>query len=163
MSRAFVKESDGDETLPELPLSEHPNYLTPDGLAHLQRRRDSARDQRAALADSDESLEHRLELAHLDRLLRWIDARVASAIVVEPDGQPRDRVAFGATVEVLDNEGQAHRYRIVGEDEADAEHGCVSWLSPLARALIGAQVGDEVRWHRPAGDIGIEVRSIRYE
>ena len=87
---------------------------------------------------------------------------MGSARLVDPAGQPRDRVAFGATVEVADESGE-HSYRIVGEDEADAEHGSVSYVSPLARALLGAKVGDEVVWSRPAGDLRVEVLGIRYE
>jgi transcription elongation GreA/GreB family factor len=71
-------------------------------------------------------------------------------------------VAFGASVEAVDQHEHHHRYRIVGEDQADPEHGLVSWVSPLARALEGARAGDIVDWKRPAGDLQIEVLSIDY-
>jgi transcription elongation GreA/GreB family factor len=157
MSRAFVKEADGDspEALPELPLSEHPNYVTPQGLARLRARLADTERQLAALAD-----EARLERAHSQRELRWLQARIAGAIPVATDTRPTDRVGFGSRVELVDADNRPHRYRIVGEDEADPEHGLVSWVSPLARALNGARVGDEVVWKRPAGDLSVEVLAI---
>ena len=93
--------------------------------------------------------------------MRWLDQRVASAIEVDLLQQPRDRVAFGATVTVDSSEGE-QRWQIVGEDEADAEHGRVSYRSPLAQALLGARIGDEVIWPRPAGDLRIELVAIDY-
>ena len=91
------------------------------------------------------------------------DARVrlARAEVVDVSGQPPDRGRFGTTVVLEDlDSGDELTYRIVGEDEADPEHELVSWLSPLARALLGARVGDTVVWRRPAGDLEIEIVAI---
>jgi transcription elongation GreA/GreB family factor len=164
MSRAFVKDNDGDaaEMLPELPVSTHPNYVTPHGLALLRGRLEKAAARRDALrANEQDALDQRNELAALERELRYLHARVASAIEVDLSKQPRERVAFGATVTVDSEEGE-RRWQIVGEDEADAEHGLVSYVSPLATALLGARVGDEVRWQRPAGDMTIEVLRIDY-
>lgn len=164
MSRAFVKDNDDDtqDALPELPASTHPNYVTPRGLATLRERLADALARRDALkANEQDALAQRNELAALERDLRYLNARVASAIEVDLSKQPRDRVAFGATVTVDSDEGE-RRWQIVGEDEADAEHGLVSYVSPLATALLGARVGDEVRWQRPAGDMTIEVLRIEY-
>lgn len=164
MSRAFVKDDDGDtpEVLPELPISTHPNYVTPRGLALLRRRLDQATARHDALrANEQDALAQRNELTALERELRYLHARVASAIAVDLSKQPHDRVAFGATVTVDSDEGE-QRWQIVGEDEADAEHGLVSYVSPLATALLGARMGDEVRWQRPAGDMMIEVLDIHY-
>ena len=163
MSGAFVKESDGDtpEELPELPLSEHRNYVTPRGLAQLRTRLAVAQERaREAAGDAIGAMPER---RHAERDIRWLQARIASAVPVDPSTHPRDRVAFGASVEVADPHGVSHVYRIVGEDEADPEHGLVSWVSPLARALNGAQVGEEVLWHRPIGDVPIEVTAIGYD
>jgi transcription elongation factor GreB len=163
MSRAFVKDdNDGDaiEALPELPLSDHPNYVTPRGAAALRERLAETQARHDALRETT-TLDQQRELAALDRQLRWLNARVASAIEMDLAKQPRDRVAFGAAVTVDSPEGE-RRWQIVGEDEADAEHGLVSYVSPLARALLGARVGDEVRWERPAGDMMIEVLRIDY-
>lgn len=165
MSRAFVKDDDGDapDALPELPISAHPNYVTPHGLTRLRERLDMVTTRRDALnANPQDTLAQRNELAALERELRYATARVASAMEVDLSKQPRDRVAFGATVTVDSDEGE-RRWQIVGEDEADAEHGLVSYVSPLAKAVLGARVGDQVRWQRPAGDMTIEVLSIEYE
>ncbi|GLQ47033.1 transcription elongation factor [Dyella lipolytica] len=164
MSRAFVKDNDGDaeNALPDLPLSDHPNYVTPHGMAVLRERLAAAHARRDALRTTEsDALGQQSELASLERELRWLNARVASAIEVDLAKQPRDRVAFGAIVTV-DSDESERRWQIVGEDEADAEHGLVSYVSPLATALIGARVGDEVRWQRPAGDLMIEVVRIDY-
>ncbi len=163
MSRAFVKEPDGNspEPLPELPLSNHPNYVTPRGLAQLRARQQLVSAQRDAGKASADSIGRQNELALLERELRWLSARMHSAIEVDLLAQPQDRVAFGARVTVASAEGE-QRYRIVGEDEAAAEQQRVSYLSPLARALLGARVGDEVIWQRPAGDLAIEVIAIDY-
>lgn len=159
MSRAFIKDTDPDipEDLPELPLSEHPNYVTERGLAQLRERLVDA-GQRLAAIDAD-AVGAKLERAMIARELRWLQARIGAAIVVAPVAR-RDRVGFGATVDVVDDNGGEHRYRIVGEDEADPERGLVSWISPLARALDGARVGDSVVWKRPAGDLSVDVVAI---
>lgn len=164
MSRAFVKDDDGDtpEALPEQPISTHTNYVTPRGLTLLRDRLDQATARHNALKESEQdALAQRSELSALERELRYLHARVASAIEVDLSKQPHERVAFGATVTVDSDEGE-RRWQIVGEDEADAEHGLVSYVSPLATALLGARVGDEVRWQRPAGDMTIEVLQIDY-
>lgn len=159
MSRAFVKESDRIEPLPEIPLSEHPNHTTLAGLARQQQR---LAQLRADSAD-DVALQDELARETAAREMRWLEARIASAIVVDPAQQPADSVAFGASVDVVDEHGVEATYRIVGEDEADAEHGSVSWLSPLAKAVLGAKVGEEVLWQRPVGDLRLEILAIRYE
>jgi len=164
MSRAFVKDNDGDtqDASPELPISTHPNYVTPRGMASLRERLATVFARRDALkASEQDALDQRNELAAIERDLRYLNARVASAIEVDIAKQPHDRVAFGAIVTVDSDEGE-RRWQIVGEDEADAEHGLVSYVSPLAKALLGARVGDEVRWQRPAGDMMIEVLNIDY-
>ena len=164
MSRAFVKDTDDNagDALPDIPISEHPNYVTPRGLARLRARLDAAQARRDELKAGEPALAQQGELAALERELRWLKARVASAIEIDLAQQPRDRVAFGASVTVDSEEDGERTYRIVGEDEADAEHGLVSYVSPLARALIGARVGEEVVWRRPAGDWVVEVVAIDY-
>ena len=163
MSRAFVKEGDGDENagdLPELPISEHPNYVTPRGMALLRTRLDDA-GRRLGEIDAN-AVGARLEAAHIERELRWLQARILGAITIAPERQPSELIAFGARVEVVDDDGREYRYRIVGEDEADPELGLISWVSPLARALHGARVGDSVVWKRPAGDLEVHILGIDY-
>ncbi len=164
MSRAFVKEQDTPNTdeLPDIPISEHPNYVTPHGFAALRERLDRLLAERDRVQAGGDSVDKASVIAALERDLRWLQSRVGSATEIDPAEQPHDRVAFGARATVVTEEGERHAYRIVGEDEADAEHGKVSYVSPLARALLGAKVGDEVSWHRPAGDIAIEVVEIDY-
>jgi transcription elongation GreA/GreB family factor len=162
MSRAHVRETDGDEPedLPELPLSAQPNYVTPRGLALLRRRHAEGAQALARLPPDAADLRQRR--AQIERELRWLAARIASAQAVDTLGRKADRVAFGALVAVLDEDGGESRYRIVGEDEAEPEAGRISWTSPLARALIGARLGERVTWERPAGAVDIEVAAIDY-
>jgi len=162
MSRAFVKEPDGDEAaedLPERPRSPHTNYVTPQGLRLLRTRLNELLQSRAALAGRDD-LASRQQIAAIERDLRYFGQRIECAVLVDPEAQPEDRVHFGATVEVVDEEGATHRFVIVGEDETAIAQGKISWVSPLARALLNARVGDVVTWRRPAGDRELEVLSI---
>jgi len=165
MSRAFVTESDTDaalDALPDLPQSDHPNYVTPRGLRLLEQRLAEAEERQRHLASLPEDPATQLALANVEREHRYLEARIERAILVDPAQSPLDEVAFGAEVEVIDPRGEHRRFTIVGEDEAEAELGKVSWVSPLARALIGAGVGDMVVWRRPAGEVELEVSAIRY-
>ncbi len=165
MSRAFVSESDTEAAaggLPELPVSRHPNYVTRHGLRLLEKRLTAAQGEQQGLQAAPDDPAKELRLAHLGREIRYLEARIERAIPVDPAQQPTDEVAFGAVVEVRDPAGAHHSFAIVGEDEADAEHGKVSWVSPLARALIGSGVGDTVLWRRPAGEVELEIEAIRY-
>lgn len=162
MSRAFVKEETAEaiQELPDKPLSPHPNYVTPRGLAQLRERLAQNLARRAELNRRDD-LSARQELAVIRREIRYLEQRLKSALLVEPSSQAVDRVHFGACVEVVDEEGNTHTYRLVGEDEVDVASGYISWASPLAQALLDARVGDIVTWRRPAGDVELEVIAIR--
>jgi transcription elongation factor GreB len=165
MSRAFVSETDTDaaaEILPELPQSPHPNYVTRRGLRLLEEKLAAAQAELRRLEAAPDDPAKDLRLAHLQRDIRYLEARIERAIPVSAARQPKDEIAFGAVVDVRDPAGAHHRFAIVGEDEADAEHGRVSWVSPLARALIGAGVGDVVLWRRPAGEVELEIEAINY-
>ena len=165
MSRAFVREPDADsvvDVLPELPQEPVPNYVTPEGMAMLEDWLDRLRQERDALEADQASMIGRNQLAHVRRDLRYVEGRIDHAVVVDPAGQPADTVAFGARVDVLDEDGEHRAWRIVGENQADIDKGMVSWVSPLARALIGAEVGDTVTWRRPAGDLELEITAISY-
>jgi len=163
MSRAFVKE-DGPDTapLPDLPVSPHPNYVTPRGLIALRARLAKAQDDLARLKARAERLDTLPERA-AERDIRYLDARLRSALPVDPATQPRNEVAFGARVTVADADGGETTYEIVGEDEADATIGRIAPHSPLARALSGAHVGDTVEWARPAGAMSLEITAIAYD
>jgi transcription elongation GreA/GreB family factor len=166
MSRAFTKESVDDLVageLPERPLPVHPNYVTPHGLEQLQAR---ARELQALhetfAAQSADDSGAKQKLREVERDQRYVKAQLERAEVVDPDGQPRDAVHFGATVTILDEDGKSHRFTLVGDDEADVAGGRISWASPLAKAMIGARVGDTVKWRRPAGDAEVEIAKIDY-
>jgi transcription elongation GreA/GreB family factor len=164
MSRAFTKESDEDLAageLPERPLSAHPNYVTPQGLDLLQARVRELQERHEQLKSAEDSLA-RQKLREVERDLRYFNAQLERAIVVDPAGQPRDEVHFGATVKILDEDGREHRFTLVGDDEADVAGGKISWASPLARAMMGARVGDTVKWRRPAGETEVEIVEIVY-
>jgi len=160
MSRAFVKEGTGElEPLPDLPISPHPNYVTPRGLAALKARLLARQADLAALKARIERLD-RLPEAAAERDIRYLEARLKSAIAVEPAGADETELRFGMAVVVADEDGRESRYEIVGEDEADAALGRIAPQSPLARALMGAEVGDVVVWRRPVGATELEVLSI---
>ncbi len=163
MSRAFVKEPDGDQFIEELPErvhSPHVNYVTPNGLRQLKERLEDLLARRKALA-GPVSAENKKPLLHIDRDLRYCDERIRRAVLVDPAGQPDNEVHFGATVEVETSDGRRMTFAIVGEDEADAAQGKISWVSPLARALAETRVGDSVVWKRPAGEVELTVIAIR--
>lgn len=163
MSRAFVKEPEGDAILPEIPErahSPHENFVTPSGLRRLQAHAEGLRARRKALAGGP-SGETRRERLILDRDLRYIEERIRRAVVIDPAGQPKDEVRFGATVEVETPDGRRLTFEIVGEDEADPAQGRISWVSPLARALDEARIGDAVAWKRPGGEVALTVVAIR--
>jgi len=166
LSRGFVKEDDlelaGTDLL-ERPMSELPNYVTANGLKQLKALEDTLLDERALLAPKKEDPTAVQRLAMVDRDLRYVQARLEQAILVEtPKDQAPTTVVFGTTVMVEDDEGEQHHFKIVGEDEADIALNTVSFASPLAKALIGHKVGDSVRWKRPAGDLNLEIMTITY-
>jgi transcription elongation GreA/GreB family factor len=139
MSRAFVRESDQAAALPERPVSEHPNFVTAAGLRKIEARILELEAARAAAkAGGDDAA-----LAHAERDLRYWNQRRASARLVEPRSRP-EVVRFGVRATLRFEDGAELAFRLVGEDEADPAHGLVSWVSPLAAALIGKAVGDEV-------------------
>lgn len=164
MSRAFVRESDadGDDDLPERPVPDHPNYVTARGLAQLQGRvRDLAACCEALRPVAAEDSGARHNLRALERDLRYFSAQLERAELVAAAPQ-HDTVHFGARVTICNEQGAEQRVHIVGDDEADAAAGEISWASPLARALIGAREGDTVTWRRPAGAVQIDIVAVDY-
>jgi len=165
MSRGFVKEDDLEHAgtdLPERPISEHPNYVTPLGLLQLQQQFEALEQERQQLAPSKEDPVVSQRLGMVERDLRYFQARLETVVIVEATTQPDDKVLFGATVEAEDENGDLHTFTIVGEDEADIAANKVSWVSPLARALLGHKLGENVIWKRPAGDLALEITNISY-
>ena len=166
MSRAFVKEPDEgtpEDGLPERQVSEHPNYVTPEGLRQLERTVGELERQRLDLiAAKDAGAELAQELAYVDRDLRYFTTRLDTAIPVDLRRQPRRMVKFGAAVTVRESGGARRSFTIVGEDEADLKAGKISYVSPLADALLDARVGATVLWRRPAGDRELSIERIDY-
>ncbi|WP_124949482.1 transcription elongation factor GreB [Sulfuriferula thiophila] len=181
MSKAFTKETDGDdddELTSELALPQGvKNYMTPRGHALLQAEFDHLlRTERpqvveivswaASNGDRSENGDYiygKRRLREIDRRLRYLTKRLDTAEVVHPETQQNlEQVFFGATVTVADESGAEQTYQIVGVDEADPAHGLINWVSPLARALLKAREGDLVRFHTPAGLREVEIISVRY-
>jgi transcription elongation GreA/GreB family factor len=165
MSRAFVKEGDDSdrvEQLPDRPQSPHTNYVTAAGLQHLQDRVAELTERRAELS-GQESLQSRQDLGVVERDLRYFEERLQRAVLVGPRAATDGRVRFGDTVTVCDAGGREQRFTIVGEDEVDVQSGRISWVSPLATALLHAELGDSVIWRRPAGDEELDILAIDQE
>ncbi len=143
MSVAFTKEGDSESVAADLtdrPISPHPNLVTREGLAALELAYGEARAAYAAAQSKGDVQADRTAMARATRDLRYYAARRASAQLVEPAAG--DKVAFGRRVGIEREDGRRRSYRIVGEDEADPAKGSISYLSPLARALMGKTLGN---------------------
>ena len=163
MSRAFVKEADGEESaeyLPERPVSPYPNYVTREGVRLLREKLHDLQSLRNQL-EASEDIADKQRLKSLERDLRYFKDRASTAVLVDPRAHSDGRVHFGSTVEVVDPDGNTLCFTIVGEDESDVSIGKISWVSPLSRALMDCQVDDVVVWRRPAGDLELTIVSIR--
>jgi transcription elongation factor GreB len=188
MSKAFTREDDGNDELEGLG-DEEPgadegeaapvgtrNYMTPQG---AQRLRDELHDLlhkerpkvvetvawAAGNGDRSENADYiygKRRLREIDRRLRFLQRRLDAAQIVDPAAQTADRVLFGATVTVQDEEAAERVYQIVGIDETDAKRGRVSWISPIGKALLQAKVGDVVLLKTPKGEEELEIIAIEY-
>lgn len=178
MSRAFVNEEDQyqDDDVPEIRVPIPPgarNYMTPAGAERLQAElrelTDGDRPRLAAAIARLSSPEGRGTEDTLRRQLRKVDRRVeyltrmmAILEIVDPAKQKSNRVVFGAKVTVSGDHGEEQTYQIVGVDESEPEQGRISWISPVAKALIGALPNDEVKVRLPSGESRLRVRKIEY-
>ena len=173
MSKAFTNEDDAGDALiprPELPLPPGAkNYLTPAGHRRLL-------DERAQLADEERprlltrtgvpgavGAEAKARLQEVETRLAYLEESLRRAEVPAVPAAPHDVVRFGATVTVRDPKGRDTVYRIVGADEADFSRDEVSWVSPIARALLNARRGTKVMFRFPAGITALEIVRIAYE
>ncbi len=169
--------ADGEDDGPELPR-DLKNYMTPRGHAAMRDELDHLfRVERpkvvevvswaAGNGDRSENGDYiygKKRLREIDRRIRFLRKRLESAEVVDPTRQGnRDQVFFGATVTYAPEDEQEKTVTIVGVDEADLDQGKVSWVSPIARALLKAYEGDMVNVHTPKGPVPLEVIEIRYE
>ena len=159
MSVAFTKDEDHEAAaanLPDRPISSHPNLVTPSGLAQLEAAFALAKAAYSAAQSAGTVSDDRTAMARATRDLRYYTARLASAQPIAPVEAPQ-KVVFGVTITVEREDGRTQIFRIVGEDEADPNAGSISYVSPLACALLGKEVGDEAQ---VAGG-SVEVTGIR--
>ncbi|WP_041642415.1 transcription elongation factor GreB [Azoarcus olearius] len=183
MNKAFVKEGEGqdddEELSPSLRLPPgSKNYMTRRGYDALRTELDQlVRVERPKLvetvawaagngdrSENGDYIYGKKRLREIDRRIRFLIKRIESAEVVDPERQENvDQVFFGATVTITDADGEDEQtWQIVGVDEANASEGRISWISPLARALLKVKLGETVRFMSPAGPREIEVVDIRY-
>jgi len=181
MSKAFTKdtdESDDDEAAVE-PVPNHgKNYMTPSGFSALQEElRRLMYTERpkvvevvswaAGNGDRSENGDYiygKKRLREIDRRIHYLTKRIETAIVVEPkDQKNRDQVFFGATVTYVREDNSEHVVTLVGVDEADLAQGKISWISPIAKALLKARVGDTVEVRTPGGIETLEITAISYD
>jgi len=181
MNKVFTKESDADDDDDELSPAPLPaggkNYITPAGFARLRREllelMDSERPKvveavhwAARNGDRSENGDYlygKKRLREIDRRIRFLTKRLEIAEVTDPSvHQGGDQIFFGATVTYADASGQKRTVTILGIDEADSAKGEVSWIAPIARALLRAREGDEVKLTTPAGIQEIEVLTVSY-
>lgn len=179
MSKAFVKEEGGapedddEPAAPQLPAGK--NYISPAGYARLEAElRRLVEVERpevvktvawaAALGDRSENADYiygKRRLREIDRRVRFLIKRLESAEVVRSAGRDTDQVFFGASVKVRSGK-ETKEITIVGVDEVDPANGRVSWVSPIARALIKARAGDTVTLRSPAGEEQLEILEVTY-
>lgn len=182
MNKAFTRETDGDEEEEALePLAELPagtrNYITPGGHARIRGELDHLlRTERPQLvevvhwaalngdrSENGDYIYGKRRLREIDRRIRFLTRRLDLAEVVDPARQQNvEQVFFGATVTILNEQGLTQTYQIVGVDETDSQRGRISWVAPLARALLKAREGDVVRFQSPVGWREVEVVTVEY-
>ena len=152
-----------------------PNYITRDGYQKLLRELEQLGNverprvvqevaDAAAQGDRSENAEYiygKRRLREIDKRMRFLSQRLENIQVVEATNDQRDRVFFGASVEVEDDDGKRKTYKIVGEDEVEPSAGRISWKSPLGRALMKKKAGDDIAFERPDGTI-VELVLVKY-
>jgi|TARA_B100000959_G_scaffold106052_1_gene111892 transcription elongation GreA/GreB family factor len=164
MSRAFVKEPDGDQAetdLPVRPQSKHPNYITMKGLEKQKAYLHELILECSTLKTSN-TLADKNKIKLLNADITYLKQRVESAIPIKVEAQEGEDIRFGATITLVDENSTQYKFTIVGQDEVDTENGLISWVSPLASALIGKQVGDMITWARPIGALELEIEDFYY-
>lgn len=168
MSKAFTRESDDEpEFVATRPRTVLPpgskNYLTPDGAERLRAELAGLLETRRpqviarSVGQPDKSAAR-----HLDQRIAQLEECLSTGVIVPAAPLPHDQVRFGAFVTIRHRSGDLDEYRIVGVDEMDADRGWVSWLSPIAKALINAKLGQRVRFRFPSGEDDLEIVAIRY-
>ncbi len=167
MSKAFTRESDDAPEAPLVrPATALPpgvkNLLTPGGALQLRQELERLTVEGAALRDQTDDTSKRLQQAMAARALQ-IQKTLQTAVITAPPTAATDVVQFGATVKVRERSGDETTYRIVGVDETDLDRNLVSWLSPIAKALLNRRVGETVRLKLPLGEEQLTILSVSYE
>jgi transcription elongation factor GreB len=170
MSKAFTREENEGPEIPDLPPATSllapgsKNYITPAGAEHLRDELEQLIDvRRPALVQHSDDPEAKRQLAKIDQRIMQLEQSLQSVEIVSPPEQATEIIRFGATVTVREGNGEQSSYRIVGVDETDIERGWVSWLSPIAKALLNRKRGDRVRFKFPSGEETLEIVEVRYE
>jgi transcription elongation factor GreB len=165
MSKAFTREEDGSEQ-EEIPSVRSPlppgakNYITPAGAERLEQRlKELLAKKQALIVREDGSSE--TEQRKVESAIRNLQEVLKSVVITGPPVD-REKIAFGAAVTIRYESGEEEVFRIVGVDEADPQKGSVSWMSPLARALVSRKTGDKVKFKSPSGEEELTVVSVRY-
>ena len=169
MSKAFTRESDDESGAEETPSFRPPlpsgtrNYITREGADRLKQRLNDLIEKKQALAtmSNEAGTGAEADQRKIESAIRRLQQILVSVIVAEIPAD-QDKVAFGATVTVRHGNGEEEAYHIVGVEEADPEHGSISWIAPLARSLLSRRVGDTVRFRSPAGDEELTIMTVRY-
>jgi transcription elongation factor GreB len=184
MSKAFTKENDEAEDLSleesqdnaALSTPGGKNYITPQGIERLRsewkRLMDIERPElvkvvqwAAGNGDRSENGDYiygKRKLREIDRKIRFLTKRMENAEIIDPTQQKSDKILFGATVTLLDEQAQERKYSIVGIDETDGKKGRISWISPIAKALLKRSVGDTITVQLPKGEEDFEIIKISY-
>jgi transcription elongation factor GreB len=164
MSRAFIKENDLEHAgidIPERPISLETNYVTPNGLQQLKNKLDTLDLKRQSLT-KNESSNSKQKKMRIERDIRYFSSRLKSAILVNPLNQNKNIALFSATVETLSSNKKRYQFEIVGEDEANIKLNKISYISPLAKLLLGSQINDEIIWNKASGNEILTVTNIYY-
>ncbi len=185
MSKAFVKESENESEDSEEELAEASrgipqgtkNYITPGGYEKLRLELKDLLDKQrpelvktvswaASNGDRSENADYiygKRRLREIDRRIRFLQKRLENAEIVNPSKQKSDRVLFGATVTIENEEGVKHTYQIVGIDESNPAAEKISWIAPLAKALLNSKKGDVVSFRSPKGEEDLTILEIKYQ
>ncbi len=153
------------------------NYITPQGLERLKSEYSELLNVErpkvvavvawaASNGDRSENADYiygKRRLREIDSRLRFLQDKIERALVVDPKTLTGDKVVFGCTVTLINEDEQSHTYQIVGQDEFDIKLGKISWKSPVGSALLGKKVGDEVRIKKPGGDEFVTIEAIEFK
>ena len=164
MSRGFVKEDDQEE-IPIVPQRAYlpegvTNFVTPTGMSQLLDEKQTLENEKSNLSIDNDN-EKRIEINYINAKLQLLNNRIAEAKIINTDDQPQDEIRFGATVSLRTEASDSiQTFQIVGVDEADISHGKVSFISPLARALINKKTGDKITLKQAGKDVIFEITGI---